>query len=172
MSLGARNHHLSFLSTKTLMNIMKTRKVLKSPPFTIISLTLLLCLNAAVVMPADVMLLWDPNTEGDLAGYGVYFIRDLQGPPFNLAGYVTLNELSDSNNPDFVVSGLAMDSDYYFAVTAYDTNNNESYYSSTICVHTGAQLTPCSPDSTGRIPNVTSSSSGGGGGCFISTLIR
>ena len=81
---------------------------------------------------ADVTLAWDPNAEPDLEGYGVYFKKDAPGPPYDLFGYVTLQELSDPNNPTFALTGLQPGSRYYISATAYDTAGNESGYSNSV----------------------------------------
>ena len=80
------------------------------------------------VLSADVTLAWDPNSEPDLEGYGVYFRRDTPDPRYALAGYLTLAELHNFYGPSFVVSGLEKGFRYYFAVTAYDTAGNESTF--------------------------------------------
>lgn len=125
------------------------------------------------VLSADVTLAWDPNSETDLEGYGVYFHKDTPGPPYDLAGYITLAELNNSSDPSFVVSGLEKGGRYYFAVTALDTAENESTFSNAVCADVGDTITPCSasaPDS-GSVPGSVASggggSGGGGGGCFI-----
>ena len=51
------------------------------------------------VLSADVTLAWDPNSETDLEGYGVYFRKDTPGPPYDLAGYITLAELNNVFTP-------------------------------------------------------------------------
>jgi hypothetical protein len=121
---------------------------------------------AAPALSADVTLAWDPNSEADIEGYGVYFKLGTSGPPFDLFGYVSLQELDDPANPVFAVTGLEKGSSYYFAVTAYDTAGNESGYSTPVCAQIGDQVLPC--------PSASSSGSsggggGGGGGCFIET---
>jgi len=130
---------------------------------------------------ADVTLGWDPNTEPDLEGYGFYFKKDAPGPPYDLYGYVTLQELSDPDNPTFTLTGLQTGSRYYFAATAYDTAGNESGYSDPICAQIGDQITPCASADSGSGPASPSSgtgsggSSGGGSGggavCFIETSL-
>ena len=128
---------------------------------------LVLLFLAAPALSADVTLAWDPNSEADLEGYGVYFKLGASGPPYDLFGYVTLQELNDPNNPAFAVTGLAKGSSYYFAVTAYDTAGNESGYSTPVCAQIGDQILPCtSPPSSG---GSSGGSGGGGGGCFIET---
>jgi uncharacterized membrane protein YgcG len=140
---------------------------------------LFLLFLAAPALSADVTLAWDPNTEADLEGYGVYFKQAASGPPYDLFGYVTLEELKDPNIPAFAITGLEKGSSYYFAVTAYDTAGNESTYSTPVCAQIGDQILPCasSESSGGSSESGGSSSSGGssgssgggGGGCFIET---
>jgi uncharacterized membrane protein YgcG len=142
---------------------------------------LVLLFLAAPALSADVTLAWDPNGEVDLEGYGVYFKLGASGPPYDLFGYVTLQELNDPDNPAFAVTGLAKGSSYYFAVTAYDTAGNESGYSAPVCAQIGDQILPCtSPPSSGGssggsagassgVASGGSGGGGGGGGCFIET---
>jgi hypothetical protein len=77
-----------------------------------------------------------------------------------------LNEL-DPDNPMAKIDDLKEDTAYYFAMTAYDLDGNESDYSDEICVMDGGAC-PASLLRSG------SSSSGGGGvvggvACFIGT---
>ena len=142
---------------------------------------LVLLFLAAPALSADVTLAWDPNSEADIEGYGVYFKLGASGPPYDLFGYVTLQELNDPDNPSFAVTGLVMGSSYYFAVTAYDTAGNESGYSTPVCAQIGDQILPCtSPPSSGGssggsagassgVASGGSGGGGGGGGCFIET---
>jgi hypothetical protein len=136
---------------------------------------LVLLFLAAPALSADVTLAWDPNSEADLEGYGVYFKLGASGPPYDLFGHVTLQELNDPDNPAFAVTGLAKGSSYYFAVTAYDTAGNESGYSAPVCAQIGDQILPCTSSGGSAAPigsGVASGGSGGGGGgggCFIET---
>jgi hypothetical protein len=126
-----------------------------------------LLLLAAPALSADVTLAWDPNSEADIEGYGVYFKLGASGPPYDLFGYVTLQELNDPDNPAFAVTGLEKGSSYYFAVTAYDTAGNESGYSTPVCAQIGDQILPCTSASSSGSSG--GDSGGGGGGCFIET---
>jgi hypothetical protein len=129
---------------------------------------------------ADVTLAWDPNSEADLEGYGIYFRQGAAGPPYNLAGYVTVDELDFANAPSFTVTGLQEGSQYYFAATAFNTGGKESAYSVPVCaeIAAGGGVSVCSasvpdpptPPPTDDGPSTGSSSGGGGGGggCFIS----
>jgi hypothetical protein len=117
------------------------------------------------VHSAEVTIAWDPNNEPDLAGYGIYLRENIPGPPYNLAGYVTLNELTEVDNPSFTVSGVNTNSTYYFAITAYDSENLESNFSQSLCVNTGVNNSVCASNTIDK-----SSGGGGGGGCFINSL--
>ncbi|MBP8117419.1 MAG: fibronectin type III domain-containing protein [Nitrospira sp.] len=68
-------------------------------------------------------LTWAANTESDLAGYNVYVgtASGAYGPPVNV-GAVTSH----------TVGNLQLGTTYYFAVTAYDVNGNESVLSSEV----------------------------------------
>ena len=128
-------------------------------------------------LAADVTLAWDTNIESDLEGYGVYFRRGSSGPPYDLFGYVSADELGDANSPTFTITGLQSDATYYFAVTAYDASGNESAYSAPVCAQIGDVVTACAssgspapPSSSSAAGSGTSSGGGGGGGCFIQTV--
>jgi hypothetical protein len=125
----------------------------------------LLCATPA--LSADVTLAWDPNSEPDLKGYGVYFRKDNPGPPYDLAGYLPLEDLKNDDTPSFVVSGLEKGFKYYLVVTAYDTAGNESTFSSAVCADVGDTITPCPAASSNSIAASGGGGSGGGAGCFI-----
>lgn len=63
---------------------------------------------------------WEPNTEPDLAGYQIYY-----GTTSRF--YSTIIDVG--NVTQYTVNGLNPGVTYYFAVTAYDVNGNESDYS-------------------------------------------
>ncbi len=118
---------------------------------------------------ADVTLAWDPNQEGDLEGYGIYYKRGAAGPPYDFFGYVGTADLSDEDSPAFTITGL-QEATYYFSVTAYDASGNESAFSTSVCAHVGDVVTPCAPAAASSGTATASGASGGGGGCFIRTL--
>jgi len=68
---------------------------------------------------------WDPNTEADLAGYRVYY--GTQSRNYQTTLDVGLDTFK-------VVSNLQNGVRYYFAVTAYDTANNESDFSEEVSI--------------------------------------
>jgi hypothetical protein len=84
-------------------------------PALLIALTL-----APNVYSAQVTLAWDPNQEPDVAGYKIHYgtySRTYQHT-------VDVKEFTSCT-----ISGLEDGKTYFFAATAYDTNNNESGYS-------------------------------------------
>ena len=77
---------------------------------------------------------WDANSESDLAGYKLYWGI--------ASGVYTFNEdlgmTTSTSLPTSVVSQLRpFNTTWYFAVTAYDTNNNESPFSSEVSLTVG-----------------------------------
>ena len=72
---------------------------------------------------AQLSLAWDSNNNPNVAGYKVYYgtISRTYGSPVN-AGNVT----------NYTVTGLTAGKVYFFAVTAYDSSNNESGFSSEV----------------------------------------
>lgn len=82
-----------------------------------------LTVNAPATSSAD--LTWNANTESDLAGYKVYraTASGAYGAPIaTLTGNVT----------NYVATGLQVGTTYFFVVTAYDTEGNESSVSNEV----------------------------------------
>ena len=115
---------------------------------------------AATANAYDAVLAWDPNAESDLAGYKIYSGEGSPGPPYDLIDTYSLDDI-DPNNPACQISDLDDSSEYYFVVSAYDLEGNESDYSNEVCVAGGFA---CVADTD----SATSSGGGGGGGCLIS----
>ena len=85
--------------------------------FVVISILVVSFPNA---LAANVTLAWDANTESDLAGYKLYYGTATRNYPNNIdVGNVTTH----------TVPNLVDGQTYYFAVTAYDNQRNESAYS-------------------------------------------
>jgi chitinase len=82
-----------------------------------------------------VALSWDANTESNIGGYKVYYKADSSSLPFDGTGAaegaspVTVYDLTTAT-----ISDLDPGRTYYFAVTAYDTTDNESPYSNIVTV--------------------------------------
>ena len=94
----------------------------------------------------DITLQWDANTETDLAGYKVYYKIETSGPSYNGTGAVEGNSPIDVGNvTQFTLHGLDEDATYFFAVTAYNTNQLESGFSNEVdalgvSLHSGSNL--------------------------------
>ena len=72
-----------------------------------------------------VKLRWDPNTEPDLAGYKLYYGT----APRNYNHTIDLGQVNS-----YQVDNLEDELKYYFAVTAYDIDGNESGFSNEVSV--------------------------------------
>ena len=88
---------------------------------------------------------WNANPEQDLAGYIIY--QGTSSRDYDAS-------MDVGNWTGTTIANLENNKTYYFAVTAYDTDGNESRYSNEVCIN-------CESPST--------TASGGGGGCFIDT---
>lgn len=87
----------------------------------LLALVFLLILDHhALALAGEAILTWDPNSEGDLAGYRVYvgLLPGVYSPPIDV-GRVT----------SWTVPNLTAGLTYHFAITAYDTDGNESGFS-------------------------------------------
>ncbi|MCG3113119.1 MAG: fibronectin type III domain-containing protein [Candidatus Manganitrophus sp. SB1] len=87
----------------------------------LLALVLFLILNHhTLALAGEAILTWDPNSEGDLAGYRVYvgLLPGVYSPPIDV-GRVT----------SWTVPNLTAGLTYHFAITAYDTDGNESGFS-------------------------------------------
>ena len=124
-------------------------------------------LHPSLSFAKKVTLGWDANPEPDLAGYVVYRNDGSPGPPFKYDDTVPEDDLADPLNPMVTITGLSEKKEYFIAVTAYDTEGNESDFSDDVCVKiVNSVIENCSA-SISAISG--SSNSGGGGGCFISS---
>lgn len=74
--------------------------------------------------PNSATLTWDANSELDLAGYRVYY-GTTPGVYIQAKG----EGINVGNTTTYQVIDLQVGTQYYFAVTAYDTLGNESDYS-------------------------------------------
>ncbi|MGA1870091.1 MAG: hypothetical protein ACMUJM_16265 [bacterium] len=100
-------------------------------------------LSYSYAYSAEVTLAWDRNSEPDLAGYKVYYKTDASGEPYDggdaaqgTSGIeVPVGDLDDPYNPTYQLTGLSNEEIYYFAVTAYDQEANESDYSNEVCLN-------------------------------------
>ena len=72
--------------------------------------------NACAV---DVTLTWDANSEGDLAGYRVFYREEGQSYDYNEPGW-------EGSDTTCAISDLDENTTYYFVARAFDTSGNES----------------------------------------------
>ncbi len=90
-------------------------------------------LCASGVAAQDVTLSWDPSPTPDVAGYYVYYN---QGQPTFNPGSTDANEgpspIDAGDVLTTTLTGLTDNSIYYFSVTAYDSERNESSFSNTV----------------------------------------
>ena len=125
----------------------------------------------------NVTLGWDPNDEPDLEGYKVYHNIGEPGPPYKHRTTVPETRLPDPLNPIVKLTGLQEDTKYFVAVTAYDTDGNESDYSNDVWLQImdpaiGACSASTGSSSGGSGDRESGSGGGGSGGsvsCFISS---
>ena len=121
----------------------------KIVPLILSASLLLFALFPARLAATALTLAWDLNTEADLAGYKVYYgTRSRDYDSIIDVGNVTQD----------TIKGLAPETRYYLALTAYDFSGNESDLSAEASAVTDAKRSPST------IPD-----SGDGGGCLIAT---
>ena len=95
---------------------------------------------------------WDPNVDEDLAGYIVYYGTASRNYSYDV-------DIGDQTS--VTISGLDEGKRYYFAVTAYDEEGNESRYSKEVVYPQPA------PGQTSM--GASGGGGGGGGGCFVTS---
>lgn len=97
------------------------------------------CVGAAFTLA------WDPNQEPDLAGYKLYY---------GTSSGSYQQSLNVGNLTQYSLGGLQDGVTYFFAVTAYDTEGNESGYSNEVSarVNLPPQASASSSVNSGRAP--------------------
>ncbi|MCH8838967.1 MAG: fibronectin type III domain-containing protein [Candidatus Marinimicrobia bacterium] len=70
-------------------------------------------------------LAWDSSPMSDLAGYKVYYDTDSTGIPY-------ADTVDVGADTTYTLSGFPLGTIFYLAVTCYDTDGNESWYSSEV----------------------------------------
>jgi hypothetical protein len=155
---------------------------------TIMFASFLLFLFALLPSPCtadSITLAWDENAEPNIAGYRIYYRIGSSGSqiisryngtgiengdsPIDLPVYE--DESLDPRFVEITLEGLNEDQEYYFVVTAYNTEGLESAPSNEAALLSA----PEADDSGAPIGEGGSSLSsgavgGGGGGCFISSV--
>jgi predicted outer membrane repeat protein len=70
-------------------------------------------------------LVWDSSPLGDFAGFKLYYDTDESGYPYD-------NSVDIGSSNTYALSGLNLGTEYFLAVTVYDTDGNESWYSNEV----------------------------------------
>jgi hypothetical protein len=81
---------------------------------------------------------WDPSAH--VAGYKIYYRTGCSGPNYNGTGadqgpspiFVAIGELDDPSNPEYKITGLDPFQVYFFRITGYSSDGQESDYSDEI----------------------------------------
>jgi hypothetical protein len=138
----------------------------------IVPAILLFPIFSSICLARVVTLGWDANPEPDLEGYIIYRNVGSPGPPYKFSNELPEDDLSNPLFPVAKLTGLKENTEYFIAVTAYDTGGNESYFSDEICVEivdsviencsAGLSPTPISNSNTG-----SNGVGGNRGACFI-----
>jgi hypothetical protein len=132
---------------------MKKIKIMRSKYFAIILILFLFFFWIDFALAGSSTLQWNANTEIDLAGYKIYYgttSRTGTDPKTcTMCGYSTKIDVGKVTT--YTINNLTNSQTYYFSVTAYDTSNNESAFSSQV-----SKLISMSADfnSDGRINSV------------------
>ncbi len=91
--------------------------------FIVLTLVSILLSSFSIVKGADVLFEWDPNTESELAGYEIFHGS-------SSGTYHSSEKLG--NVTEYTMSGLEDGVKHYFALKAYDINDNKSEFSDEI----------------------------------------
>jgi hypothetical protein len=148
--------------------------LIKNIFFAIGCLFFLLFANKTLADSVD--LSWEASPDLNVAGYKIYYDTQSHASgtcPNDYANYA--NPIIVENGTDYTITGLVAGQTYYFQITAYDTDNNESICSydpgeqSVTIIATTTETTTSSSsesnsDSSTNSTTVSSNSSGGGGG--------
>ena len=68
---------------------------------------------------------WDSSQLGDFAGFKLHYDSDESGYPY-------ANSVDLGSNTSHLLTGLNQGTEYFLAVTVYDTDGNESWYSNEV----------------------------------------
>lgn len=99
----------------------------------VLLLFLFLYLTAAQAFSQDVSLSWDPSPSSSVTGYKIYYKDGDRIPPFDgVAAENGISPVDVGDTLEATLSGLLDGETYYFAVTAYDADGNESAYSNIV----------------------------------------
>lgn len=115
--------------------ILHTPNILKGLQWPMITIFLTVFSFSPAALAIDYTLVWDANEEPNLEGYKLYYSVDWAGPPYDGLHpfYPHLDSPIDVGNvTEYTVHDLEEGVVYYFVVTAYDSEGNESGYSNQV----------------------------------------
>ncbi len=112
-------------------------KIVRLAPFLALSILII----GFPALAADVTLLWDANTETNIAGYRVYY---------GSASRAYVAPISVGNQTTYTVKNLGPGT-YYFAVTAFDTTGAESDFSNEVSKTITGTTIPCDINGDGVV---------------------
>ncbi len=112
-----------FSHTSSILLFRNTRSSYYHAFISLVALTLILFLCISNVYSAQATMSWNPNNEGELAGYKVYY--------GNSSGSYS-SSIDVGNQTSYTISNLVEGEIYFFAATAYDLAGNESGYSNEV----------------------------------------
>ncbi len=140
----------------------------------IIPAILLFPIFSSICLAKIVTLGWDANPEPDLEGYIIYRNVGSPGPPYKFSSTLPEDDLSNPLIPVVKLTGLKEKTEYFIAVTAYDTEGNESYFSDEVCVEiVDSVIENCSASLISNPISKSNTGSNGAGGnsgtCFINS---
>lgn len=118
---------------------MKPRRGLQKVLWAPIAVALFLGLNPVTATAGSLSLVWDQNTEEDLAGYKVY----IGTAPQTFSQIVDVGRVTA-----FTATDLSEGETYYSAVTAYDIYMNESDFSNEVSTTISVTTPPPEPDNS------------------------
>lgn len=100
----------------------------------ILFLVFFMCFGAGLVMPSvsfadNITLVWNPNSETDLAGYRLYQSRASGTYDKSLV------RADIQAGTEIIVLKIDGEGSYFWVLTAYDTNNNESGFSNEVNIN-------------------------------------
>ena len=116
------------------VNIIDLQNFLKGLHWPMIAFVLIV-FSSSPALAKDYTLEWDAIEEPNLEGYKIYYSVDRPGPPYDGLHpfYPHLDSPVDVGNvTEYTLHDLEEDIVYYFVITAYDSEGNESGYSNQV----------------------------------------
>ncbi|HCC05132.1 TPA: hypothetical protein DEP58_02385 [Patescibacteria group bacterium] len=123
--------------------------------FSIFACTVLFFSFTENALAGSVTLKWNANSEQDLAGYKIYYGTVSRTGKCPQGGYS--NSINVGNVTTYTLSNLTNNRTYYFSLTAIDTLNNESCFSTQISKKVPAKDTKVPNVSAFNIPTTSTS---------------